>query len=72
MAEGLNYVHRQGLIHCDIKPENILLGIDYDNNIVNLKLADFGDVNFKDKKKRINSKGKIGTHGYEAPEALKM
>ena len=37
-AEALNYVHTQGYIHADLKPENLLLSSS--NN--QLKLADFG------------------------------
>ncbi|MEO0458343.1 MAG: serine/threonine-protein kinase [Cyanobacteria bacterium P01_A01_bin.114] len=37
---GLAYVHRQGVIHCDIKPENILLRYQHGQRIA--KISDFG------------------------------
>lgn len=39
MAQGLQYIHSQDLIHRDVKPENIL--ISYGNSAV-IKWADFG------------------------------
>ena len=36
-AEGLNYIHRKGIIHRDIKPENIFMD---DNKII--QIGDFG------------------------------
>jgi serine/threonine protein kinase len=39
MAQGLEYIHSQGLIHRDVKPANIL--ISHDNPAV-VKWADFG------------------------------
>ena len=36
-AAGIGYAHRAGLVHCDIKPQNILVTPDQ-----RLKVADFG------------------------------
>lgn len=37
IAEGLNYAHGKGVLHCDLKPANILLDHDW-----RPRLADFG------------------------------
>lgn len=37
VAVGMNFLHSQGLMHQDLKPNNVLL-----NNDLNAKLADFG------------------------------
>jgi serine/threonine protein kinase len=38
---ALDQIHKQGIIHRDIKLDNILVG-HYDEGMVEVKLADFG------------------------------
>ncbi|XP_022992644.1 G-type lectin S-receptor-like serine/threonine-protein kinase At1g34300 [Cucurbita maxima] len=69
-AKGITYLHeecRDCIIHCDIKPENILL----DENL-NAKVSDFGLaklINMKDHRYRTLTSIR-GTRGYLAPEWL--
>ncbi|KAL3502094.1 hypothetical protein ACH5RR_036543 [Cinchona calisaya] len=66
VARAIAYLHEECLewvLHCDIKPENILLGDDFCP-----KVSDFGLAKLK-KKEDIMSKSRIrGTRGYLAPE----
>jgi serine/threonine-protein kinase len=57
VAEVLDYIHRRGLVHLDIKPENIL--ISEDGQAV---LADFGSA------RRIGATTHEGTPKYFSPE----
>ena len=65
IANGLNYIHKQGIVHRDLKPENILCKSDgiytvsyYDwpiaANYVNVKIGDFGIAKLMTKKSLNN------------------
>ncbi|KAK1436606.1 hypothetical protein QVD17_02388 [Tagetes erecta] len=67
-AKGLAYLHEECLewvLHCDVKPHNILLDHDYSP-----KVADFGLLKFLDRDGNGNSEftKARGTRGYMAPE----
>ena len=42
IAQAVHYCHSVGIMHRDIKLENILVNVDEKNNLTDLKLADFG------------------------------
>lgn len=63
IIKGLNFLHLKGIIHRDIKIENILLSNDLENPVV--KIADFSLAEFY-KTKSLTTK--CGTPGFMAPE----
>ena len=63
LLEAVGAIHRQSIIHNDIKPENILI-TEADNDV---KLIDFG---FADGDAHILEKGLGGTRQYASPELL--
>lgn len=44
MASGVHHCHKQGIVHSDLKPDNILINVgdSATNAIVELRIADFG------------------------------
>lgn len=68
-ARGITYLHeecRDCIVHCDVKPENILVDDNY-----NARVSDFGLaklISQKDHRYRSSLASVRGTRGYLAPE----
>jgi CTD kinase subunit alpha len=65
LFEGLDYLHRRGVLHRDIKAANILV-----SNEGQLKLADFGLARFYAKRKKLDYTNRVITIWYRSPELL--
>ncbi|KAL4575638.1 hypothetical protein LXL04_022489 [Taraxacum kok-saghyz] len=69
VARAIAYLHEECLewvLHCDIKPENILLGSDFCP-----KISDFGLSKLRKKEDMVSYSRMRGTRGYMAPEWVK-
>ena len=64
LIQGIKYIHSKGIVHRDIKLENILLDL---NNIV--KICDFGVGKLTQKGQKLSDQ--CGTPVYMAPEIIK-
>ena len=65
VAAALDDAHSHGVVHCDVKPANVLLGADGRVKVVDLGIALAADTS------EITGEGSIlGTPSYMAPEQL--
>ena len=64
-ATGLTYLHKRGLIHCDLKPENSLFASG-----MRVRIGDLGLAERFDPKRKSGSR--VGTDGFRAPEVVDL
>ena len=65
IAAALDAVHRHGILHRDVKPQNILLGPG-----AQARLTDFGSARLSGQVTLTQTGGLVGTVDYTAPEVL--
>ncbi len=65
LAEALEHAHRHNIIHCDIKPQNILISKD-----LNPKIADFGIAKMISSHTAIYTSSVMGSVHYSPPEQV--
>eukprot|EP00128_Syssomonas_multiformis_P014833 Colp12_sorted_trinity150504_noHs@19314 len=72
LMEGVAYLHHKGVVHCDLKLENVLL-VDAKDATKGVKICDFGSAIFADDNENTKKKRNhitMGTPQYLAPELL--
>ncbi|MCA9758578.1 MAG: tetratricopeptide repeat protein [Candidatus Eisenbacteria bacterium] len=62
LAQALGYAHDRGVVHCDLKPENIKVGGEGRAKVLDFGIAVLVDVE--------SAPSKLGTPGYLSPEQL--
>lgn len=67
LADAVEHAHQQGVVHCDLKPQNVL--VTQDDSPWGLKLIDFGLAKLTDEEWKLTYSGDVlGTPAYMAPE----
>ncbi len=65
MCRALAHAHKRGVVHRDVKPENIMLT---DEDVVETRLMDFGVAQLEDRASITVTGDLIGTIAYMSPE----
>lgn len=74
IAEAMQYLHQEKVVHGDLKPQNILLSeipISEDLVYIVVKVADFGEAQVVDYKTETKFTPSKGTTRWVAPEVLR-
>jgi serine/threonine protein kinase len=66
VAEALQYAHDHGIIHRDVKPENLLVGSQQE-----VLLGDFGIAVLSQRSGSVSTQQVVGTAAYMAPEQFR-
>ncbi len=67
ICEALEYAHEKGIIHRDVKPENIIL--THQDGRVKVKVLDFGVAKIQEDLQRLTKTGVVlGSPAYMSPE----
>ncbi len=64
LAEALDYAHSQGIVHRDVKPQNVMIDTDGEPHLMDFGLAHMGDA----AQKLTHDGAVMGTPAYMSPE----
>ena len=68
VLSALSAAHRRGIVHCDLKPGNLMFRRDADKPGVEVILGDFGVAHLPDETGAVAAAEAVGTLAYMSPE----
>lgn len=68
LIDAIDYMHKSGIVHRDLKPENILVVKNINDEIINIKITDFGLSKIIIPDQKIDGREFCGTVVYVSPE----
>ena len=70
LCDALAHAHEHGIIHRDVKPENVLIELLEDRKLASVKLADFGIAKLIDAQGVTSTGQVLGSPAHMAPEQI--
>jgi len=68
LADALAHAHARGVIHRDVKPQNVIIAVDASETGAHAKLTDFGVAQIAGEQPLTRTGDVVGTLAYMAPE----
>ena len=65
LFSAINYCHRRGIVHCDLKPDNVLVNHDF----TTLMVCDMGSASYENDPENLPTPYLVSRY-YRAPEII--